>query len=144
MKLCLSRRELSAYDLDFTEFSAVTRHLQQLQSDCASTNHLSDPLQLRKMLQREEPVCCEPKLFVGGLRFDATREEVVNQFQQYGPIKTCVLLHHKDTGKSKGCAMVQYLKWAHAEATVQQLNGTNSALSGEARPMIVKFADPQR
>lgn len=122
----------------------VIRYLKQAQTDGASVTYTFDPLQCRKMLQREEPVCCEPKLFVGGLRFDATREEVINQFQQYGPIKTCVLLHHKDTGKSKGCAMVQFLKWAHAEAAVQQLNGTNSALSGDARPMIVKFADPQR
>lgn len=43
-----------------------------------------------------------------------TRDEVVNHFQQYGPIKSCVLLTHKDSGKSKGCAMILYHKWAHA------------------------------
>jgi hypothetical protein len=42
---------------------------------------------------------------------------VVARFQAYGPIKSCVLLTHKDSGKSKGCAMVLFHKWAHAGAS---------------------------
>jgi RNA recognition motif-containing protein len=97
---------------------------------------------LPAMLQLD-PVCAEPKLFVGGLRFEVSREEVFNHFSQYGPIRTCVLLKHQDTGKSKGCAMVLYSKWGHAEAAVTSENGTASPLSGP-RQLIVKFADPQR
>lgn len=95
------------------------------------------------MLLHADPVCAEPKLFIGGLRFDVTQAEVTNHFQQYGPLKSCVLLMHKDTGKSKGCAMALYHKWAHAEAAVEQENGAASDLSSP-RPLIVKFADPQR
>lgn len=91
----------------------------------------------------EEPVCAEPKLFIGGLRFDVGRDDVLNHYSQYGSIKNCVLLKHQDTGKSKGCAMVLFTRWADAEAAVIAENGTASNLSG-ARPLIVKFADPQR
>lgn len=91
----------------------------------------------------EEPVCADPKLFIGGLRFDVGREDIFNHFSQYGPIKNCVLLKHQDTGKSKGCAMVLYTKWANAEAALNAENGTASNLSGP-RQLIVKFADPQR
>lgn len=90
-----------------------------------------------------DPVCAEPKLFIGSLRFEVTREEVFQHFSQYGPIRTCVLLKHQDTGKSKGCAMVLFTRWAHAEAAVTTENGTASPLSGP-RMLIVKFADPQR
>lgn len=117
-----------------------------------------------------DPVCAEPKLFVGerrrqaaadqrplrpaaldaltaspagGLRFECSRDEVFSHFSQYGPIRTCVLLKHQDTQKSKGCAMVLFTKWAHAEAAVNAENGTASHLSSP-RQLIVKFADPQR
>lgn len=90
-----------------------------------------------------DPVCAEPKLFVGGLRFEVTREELYNHFIQYGNIRTCVLLKHQDSGKSKGCGMVLFDKWAYAESAVNAENGTASPLSGP-RQLIVKFADPQR
>jgi len=90
-----------------------------------------------------DPVCAEPKVFIGGLRFEVTRDDVFNHFQQYGPVKSCVLLTHKDTGKSKGCAMVLFHKWAHAEAAMEQDNGAPSDLTAP-RPLIVKCADPQR
>lgn len=72
-----------------------------------------------------------------------SRDEVVTHFSQFGPIKSCVLLTHKDTGKPKGCAMVLYHKWGHAETAVEQNNGAVSDMSSP-RPLIVKFADPQR
>ncbi|KAF8067108.1 HNRNPA1 [Scenedesmus sp. PABB004] len=90
-----------------------------------------------------DPVCAEPKLFVGGLSFEISREEVQAHFQQYGPLKNVALLKHQDTGKPKGCAMVLFTKWAHAEAAVEAENGTSSPLSAP-RQLIVKFADPQR
>lgn len=107
------------------------------------TRHLGCCFRLLSIMVHEEPVCAEPKLFIGGLRFDIGREDIFNHFSQYGQIKTCVLLKHQDTGKSKGCAMVLYSKWANAEAAVNTENGTASNLSGP-RQLIVKFADPQR
>lgn len=90
----------------------------------------------------EAPVCTDPKLFVGGLAFEIDREAVATHFGQYGPLRDCALLKHAD-GKSKGCAMVLYNSWAHAEAAIASENGAMNHLSGP-RQLIVKFADPQR
>jgi RNA recognition motif-containing protein len=91
-----------------------------------------------------DPVCAEPKIFVGGLKFEITRDDVFRHFQQYGPLKSCVLLKHQDTGRSKGCAMVLFTRWADAEKAVdtEAANGT-SDLCGP-RQLTVKFADPQK
>lgn len=89
-----------------------------------------------------DPVCAEPKLFVGGLRFEVTREDVHQYFSKYGVVRTCVLLKHQDTGRSKGCAMILFDKWAHAEAAVEHEHGTEN-LAGD-RKLIVKFADPSK
>jgi hypothetical protein len=94
-------------------------------------------------MRAEDPVCAEPKLFVGGLRFDATQDDVSALFAKHGPLRTCVLLKHADTGRSKGCAMVAYEKWAHAETAAEAENG-GAELAGEGRTLIVKFADPSR
>lgn len=142
---------------------------------------LQPPLQLCPPSLVRSPLSPSPSLPFSSA---ATRDDVVARFQVYGPIKSCVLLTHKDSGKSKGCAMVLFHKWAHAgagvrargrgqhspaphrarvcspgpacqhvapvaaaagaEAAVQQDNGAVSDLSGATRPLIVKFADPQR
>jgi hypothetical protein len=59
-----------------------------------------------------------------------SRDEVVNHFQQYGPIKSCVLLTHKDSGKPKGCAMVLYHKWAHAGVCISVHLGGKAGCKG--------------
>jgi hypothetical protein len=86
-------------------------------------------------------VCAEPKVFVGGLRYEVTREDVEAAFRPFGNLKQVVLLKHRDSGKSKGCAMVLFESWTSAEAAIQQMNGS-SDLSAP-RPLVVKFADPQ-
>lgn len=95
------------------------------------------------MITGEDPVCAEPKLFVGGLRFEVTQDELKAVFQQFGPLKSAALLTHPDTGRSKGCGMVLFGKWAHAEAAQLSLNNQVHELSNP-RPLTVKFADPQR
>jgi RNA recognition motif-containing protein len=91
----------------------------------------------------QDPVCAEPKLFVGGLRFEVTREEVTAFFSAFGPLKNAVLLTHKDSGRPKGCAMVLFTKWAHAETAQLSVNGVTNELS-TPRAMTVKSADPQK
>lgn len=108
----------------------------------ASTSDLSSSSN-PSIIMHPDPVCAEPKLFVGGLRFEVTREELHNHFMQYGSIRSCVLLTHKDSGRSKGCGMVLYNKWAEAELAQMSENGQINELS-TPRPLTVKFADPQR
>lgn len=91
----------------------------------------------------QEAVCAEPKVFVGGVRFDVTQEDLQAHYGRYGALKNVALLKHLDSGKSKGCAMVLFERWTDAEAAVTSENGTQTELSNP-RTAVVKFADPQR
>lgn len=88
-------------------------------------------------------VCSEPKLFVGGLRYEVTQDDLRDHFSKYGAIRSASLLVHHATGKSKGCAMVLFDRWTDAEAAVAAENGLPTDLSAP-RAAVVKFADPQR
>jgi RNA recognition motif-containing protein len=88
-------------------------------------------------------VCAEPKVFVGGLRYDVSQDEVHAHFARFGALRHTVLLKHMDTGKSKGCAMVLFEHWAAAEAAVAAEHGAQMALTAP-RPAVVRLADPQR
>lgn len=89
-----------------------------------------------------EAVNPEPKLFIGQLLPSLGQGDVVARFCQYGPVKNCTLMVNPESGKSKGCAMVTYERFAHAEAALAVENGS-FYLSGD-RPLVVKFADPTR
>mgnify|MGYP001811104183 CR=1 FL=1 len=88
-------------------------------------------------------VCAEPKLFVGGLRYEVTQDDLRAHYERYGPLRSASLLMHHDSGKSKGCAMVLFDAWTDAEAAVAAESGVATDLSAP-RPAVVKFADPQR
>ena len=46
--------------------------------------------------------------------------------------------------KSRGCAMVQFKKWAAAEAAMEGLNGTTLLEGNKSRSLVVNFANPRR
>lgn len=101
--------------------------------------------QQQGMMRRAGPaeaVNPEPKLFIGQLLPTVTREDVINRFSMYGGIKNCTLMVNHETGKSKGCAMVTFERFSHAEAAMEAEDGTFH-LSGD-RKLVVKFADPAR
>lgn len=86
-------------------------------------------------------VCPEPKVFVGQLPLESSRDQVTQLFSQYGNIKNCVIITHAD-GRSKGAAMVLYDTWAEAELAIETENGTMNL--GGSRPLVVRFADPPK
>lgn len=88
-----------------------------------------------------EPVCSEPKVFAGQIPFEATTADVQALFSRYGNIVSCNVIAGPD-GRSKGCAMILYQKWAEAELAVEGENGTTHL--GGAKPIVVKFADPPK
>lgn len=86
-------------------------------------------------------VCGEPKIFIGQIPLECTQEDVLNLFRTFGTVKSASLMTHMD-GRSKGCAMVLYEKWAEAEAAMEACNG-NACLGGD-RALVVNFADPPK
>jgi len=92
--------------------------------------------------QQQDAVNAEPKLFIGQLLPSVTQADIVARFSMYGAVKNCTLMVNPETGKSKGCAMITYERFSHAEAAMQSEDGT-FYLSGD-RKLVVKFADPTR
>jgi CUG-BP- and ETR3-like factor len=90
---------------------------------------------------KPDAVCSEPKVFVGQVPIECTQEQVFQLFSKYGTVKKCALITAPD-GRSKGCAMVTYDRWAEAETAIEQENNTTNL--GGGRTLLVKFADPPR
>jgi len=86
-------------------------------------------------------VCGEPKLFVGQIPLETTKEEIVSVFSNFGTVKNVTVLTTPD-GRSKGCAMVLFDKWAQAEWAITACNG--SSFFGTQRTLVVNFADPPK
>ena len=86
-------------------------------------------------------VCGEPKLFVGQIPLETTKEEIVSVFSNFGTVKNTTLLTTPE-GRSKGCAMVLFEKWAQAEFAMNACNG--KSFFGTQRTLVVHLADPPK
>ena len=78
------------------------------------------------------------KLFVGGLPFSTTDDELNDIFAQHGTVASATVVKDRDTGRSKGFGFVEFENDDEGKAAEKALN--NSDLGGrtvtvnEARP----------
>ncbi|MBI5884280.1 MAG: RNA-binding protein [Elusimicrobia bacterium] len=79
------------------------------------------------------------KLYVGGLPFDTTEDQLHAVFTACGQVTSTKLIMDKFSGQSRGFAFVEMPDDAEALAAIQKLNGSplgNRKISvNEARPM---------
>ncbi|RMZ53538.1 hypothetical protein APUTEX25_003360, partial [Auxenochlorella protothecoides] len=81
--------------------------------------------------------------FVGQIPTDRQEPDLLPVFAPYGAIEKLTLVRGPE-GKSRGCAMVQYKRWADAERAAAGVNGTSPLEGGRGRPLVVHFANPRR
>mmetsp|Transcript_23144 Transcript_23144/g.34674 ORF Transcript_23144/g.34674 Transcript_23144/m.34674 type:complete len:225 (-) Transcript_23144:258-932(-) len=62
-------------------------------------------------------------LFVGGLDIRMQDEDVLEIFEQFGPIKSIHMIKDKRTGRSKGFGFIQYVDWRAGVLAIDNLNG---------------------
>ena len=62
------------------------------------------------------------KLFVGGLKWEATEDDLREFFAEAGEITDAVVLHDRDTGRSRGFGFVTYATDEEAKAAVEKFN----------------------
>jgi len=79
------------------------------------------------------------KLFVGGLPYSTTDEELNELFASHGTVASAVVVKDRETGRSKGFGFVEYESDDEGKAAEQALN--NSDLSG--RTITVNQARPK-
>lgn len=79
------------------------------------------------------------RLFVGGLPFATTSEELEQLFAAHGTVTSARVITDRDTGRSKGFGFVEFEKDEEGKAAEQALNGSD--LGG--RSLTVNQARPQ-
>lgn len=80
------------------------------------------------------------KLFVGGLAWAATDEDLRNTFSPYGEVVSAVVVKFPDTGRSKGIGFVEFSSTEEATKAKEAVDGQE--ISGRA--VKVDFARPRR
>lgn len=63
------------------------------------------------------------RLFVGGIPFSSSREELVSLFSQFGKITSASIIFDRFTNKSKGFGFVEMETENEAKEAVNNLNG---------------------
>jgi RNA recognition motif-containing protein len=80
------------------------------------------------------------KLYVGGLSFETTEEELREWFQQIGAVESCSIAVDRYSNRSRGFAFVE-MGSAEAIKAIQELNG--KILAGRTI-MVEEARPPQR
>lgn len=65
------------------------------------------------------------KLFVGGLPYSTTNEELNNMFSQFGAVISATIVTDKFSGTSKGFGFVEMQNDDEAQKAISELNGSN-------------------
>jgi cold-inducible RNA-binding protein len=83
------------------------------------------------------------KLFVGGLNFKTTEQNLAEAFSKAGTVLSAVIIMDRLTNRSKGFGFVEMENDAEAEAAIamyheKELDGRNVVVN-EARPLEKRF-----
>lgn len=79
------------------------------------------------------------KLYVGGLPYSTTEDELLELFSAHGTVDSARVITDRMTGRSKGFGFVEMSTLEEAEAAAEALNG--SQLGG--RNLVVNEAKPR-
>lgn len=87
-----------------------------------------------------EPETPNPKLFIGGLAWAATDQDLEAAFSPFGKVVSANVVRFQDTGKSKGFGFVEFETTEEAENAKKEIDGKEIA----GRTVSVHFARPER
>jgi len=78
------------------------------------------------------------KLYVGGLAYSVTEQELQALFAEHGNVTSAAVIKDRDSGQSKGFGFVEFADDNEAKAAMAALNGKDvsgrSIMVNEARP----------
>ena len=64
------------------------------------------------------------RLYVGGLPYQTTEQDLVDLFAQVGRVTEASVITDREKGRSKGFGFVEMSSNQEAQAAIEQLNGT--------------------
>lgn len=80
------------------------------------------------------------RLFIGGLAWAATDEDLQKAFEPFGTIVSSAVIKNKETGRSKGFGFVEFETEEEASKAKEEMDGQEIA----GRPIKIDFARPRR
>jgi len=82
----------------------------------------------------------EKRLYVGGISFQATEDELKEFFSTVGEVESVKIITDSQTGQAKGFGFVEMSSEEDAKKAIETLNGTTfmnrSIVVNEARPQM--------
>ena len=112
--------------------------LSKIQSGSASKTELSKEREILNSAREKSQKTMGIKLFVGGISYEVSEEELVKLFSKYGKLRDVHLVTDRETKKSKGFAFITFSKKNDADKAISELQGHD--LKG--RKITVKKSDP--
>jgi len=88
----------------------------------------------------QTPAEPNPKLFIGGLAWAATDEDLKAAFSAFGEVVEAMVARYDDTGRSKGFGFVRFATTEEAQKAKDEMDGKDIA----GRSVKVDFARPKR
>ena len=79
------------------------------------------------------------KLYVGGLPYSVTDEQLTELFQSHGTVESAKVITDRYTDRSRGFGFVEMSTQQEAEQAIQALNGTEF----EGRSLTVNESKPR-
>jgi RNA recognition motif-containing protein len=79
------------------------------------------------------------KLYVGGLPYSVTDEQLTELFEPHGTVESAKVITDRYTDRSRGFGFVEMSTQAEAEAAIAALNGTEL----EGRSLTVNVSKPR-
>lgn len=76
------------------------------------------------------------RLYVGGLSFNTTEDELRQLFSQIGELRSCRLVRDRDSKQSRGFAFIEMASEAEAQQAISRFNGYQL----DGRPLTVSEA----
>lgn len=64
------------------------------------------------------------RLYVGGLPYQTTDNDLINLFEQVGQVSSATVITDRETGRSKGFGFVDMTSAEDGRRAIEQLNGT--------------------
>ncbi len=64
------------------------------------------------------------RLYVGGLPYQTTEQDLIGLFEQVGAVANASVITDRETGRSKGFGFVEMNTTEDGQLAIEQLNGT--------------------
>jgi RNA recognition motif-containing protein len=96
-------------------------------------------LELKTMSSSKEEPHMGSKIYVGGLPYSATEQQLSDLFGAHGAVASARIITDKFTGQSRGFGFVEMSSDSEAQAAITALNGSDMG----GRTLTVNEARPQ-